>query len=222
MRAHRKTHNTVTVIDHEPLSTARNNHPSDPDTKPVFGKRNTKTARPAVTRDFFSSPPNSAFKAEKFEDGRFETENHDFSFKNVLSTLPVKTLAAVLTIAIGLPMTFIAISEWRPGNNIDPITTASVSIIDGLEISDVSLTRVLHQDLSVATVFGKVSNPDGSGKPLLPLVITLYDADGKPVQSWQHRIGKAEILPNQNYRFMTSAIDYSGSSRTVRVTIANQ
>ena len=222
MRAHRRTNNAVTVIDHEPLNTTSNDQNSDFDQKPVFGKRNSNQARPAVTKDFFSTPPNSSFKANRLNEDDLDVRSHEFSFANVLSTLPVKTLAAVLTIAIGLPMAFIAISERTSGDNIDPITTASVSMINGLEISDVSLTRVLHQDSSVATVFGKVSNPDGSDKPLRPLVMTLYDKDGKPVQSWQHRIGKTEIQPNQNYRFMTSAIDYSGNGRTVRVTISDK
>lgn len=216
MNIQRSGRQPTRIIDHEPLE--------QPQSGTVFGKRRPAGAKPAVTRDFFNTPPNTSFRSahkgvadiEPYKDEAVD----GFTFSRMASLLPVKVLAAVVVIAVILPVAIISVSEQLFNSGIDPMTTASIASSNGLEISDVSLSRVIRQDTSVATIFGQVSNPHDNGKPLGPLVISLYDSEGKLVQSWQHRIGQASIGSGQVFRFMTSAIDYSGEAHTVRVSMA--
>ena len=216
MNIQRSGRQPTRTIDHEPLEQHRSGT--------VFGKRRPAGAKPAVTRDFFNTPPNTSFRSAHY--GMAGTENqadeadNGFTFRGMASLLPVKALAAVVAIAVVLPVAIITVSEQQFNSGIDPMTTASIAPANGLEISDVSLSRVLRQDTSVATIFGQVSNPLDSSKPLGPLVVSLYDREGKLVQSWQHRIAQASIGSGQVFRFMTSAIDYSGEAHTVRVSMA--
>ena len=217
MKIQRLNNRPTRIIDHQPVAQ------SEP--APVFGKRREVRAKPAVTTDFFKTRPNEDFITSRMSDYSNPSKEAGctgdaFTMRGVVSLLPVKALAAVVMIAVILPAALIVVSERHFGGSIDPITTASISTVSGLEISDVSLSRVIRQDASVATIFGQVSNRDGSVKPLGPLVISLYDKDGNEVQSWQHRIGEASIGPNQIFRFMTSAIDHSGKANSVRVSVA--
>ncbi|MGB7287814.1 MAG: hypothetical protein WBC71_12855 [Salaquimonas sp.] len=203
---------SIITIDHEP----------EPSQAKPFGKRRKVSADASVTKDFFSKEPVRP-NSEPLRRTTFAQQSNS-SFLDFLLTsgLPLKSIAAVFAIALVLPTTFIAISERDTDNGIDLITTASIRKIPGFEISDVSMTRLIKNNETVVSVFGRLANNSSSEKSMMPLWVTLYDDNGKIVQSWQHRIKKNKIDKDQNFRFMTSAIDYSGKARNATVTTSPQ
>ena len=175
MNIQRSGRQPTRIIDHEPLE--------QPQPGMVFGKRRPAGAKPAVTRDFFSTPPNMSFRSAHGgltgNENQADEADNGFTFRGIASLLPVKALAAVVAIAVVLPVAIITVSERQFNSGIDPMTTASIAPANGLEISDVSLSRVIRQNTSVATIFGQVSNPLDNSKPLGPLIVSLYDSEGK-------------------------------------------
>lgn len=198
------------TIEHESLS--GNASPK------TFGKRHRVSADASVSKDFFTKT-NTSSPRPNFIERRSEPRN-DNSFIGFLMTsgLPIKSIAAVFTIALALPMTFIAITERQSDDGIDYMTTASISKEAGFDIKDVSMTKLMKSSSTIITVYGRLENSSGKNKALKPLWVTLYDKDRKIVQSWQHRIAKAIIKDGHKFRFMTSAIDYSGDAKHVTVS----
>lgn len=214
----------IITIDHEP-DAAKSAGP-----RKQFGLRNRARPEASVSRDFFSTPPASAGREPlrrplrneyRPVDSNARTPVDDGAFLGFLMTsgLPIRSLMAVLVIAVAVPATFVTITENLPASGIDPMTTASVNRSEGIAINDISMTRIMKTGSSVVSVFGNVENNTTANRPLVPLWITLVDEEGNTVQSWRHRLGRAAIRGGQNFRFMTSAIDYTGRARDVRVSL---
>jgi hypothetical protein len=213
------------TIDHEPLKQRDSRHENSRDMPTsraihtdsqtgVFGKRR-KTAAPssAITGTFFEpSGLESGFRKQKI---RYLSPGHTVS-----SRLPLRTLAAVFTIAFALPATFVTLSERQLRSDIDPITTASIDAGSDqlpIRVSDVTITKILKSGTSVITVFGKVQNRSKAEVRLHELEIVLLDETGRNIQSWFHRMGKSSIGSDQTFRFMSSAIDITGDAKSAVV-----
>ncbi len=205
---------SVSTIEHEPLGY---NGPSKP-----FGKRQKTSADASVSKDFFTKKTSQTIDRDFVERRSEPRDDNSFLGFLVTSGLPIKSVAAVFAIALAIPMSFVAITERQHDDGIDRITTASINKEAGFEISDVSMTKLMKSNSTIVSVFGRLENNSTSNKSLKPLWVTLYNADGKVVQSWQHRIKKASIKTGQKFRFMTSAIDYSGEAKHVTVSTTPQ
>ncbi len=204
------------TIDHEPLS--------DNTDAPVFGKRTRATAGQSVTRDFFTrTSTNLPARKLPHASARTQEESDNSTLFVRLRDLdwPLKYLAFTFLIALALPMTLISITEriphWMGTEGVDTMTTSSISPNAGVSVSDVSMTRIIKNSTSLVSVYGRISYAAGPSKTLKPLLVTLYDKDGKTLQSWLHTIPIGKIRSKQNFRFITSAIDYSGNAETVSV-----
>ena len=204
------------TIDHEPLS--------DNTDAPVFGKRTRATAGQSVTRDFFTRtstnlptrklPHISAGTPEDGDNSPLYVRLRDLNW-------PLKYLALTFLLALALPMTLISVTEriphWLGTEGVDTMTTSSISPNADVSVSDVSMTRIIKNTTSLVSVHGRISYAAGPSKTLKPLLVTLYDKNGKTIQSWLHRIPMGKTGSKQNFRFITSAIDYSGNAETVSV-----
>lgn len=207
----------VTVIDHEPSSHHAVRRSSQPpyshrhDSQVEASRPEDRKRRPdAVTADFFA-------RMRHQEPDNLPVEPPAWpSFGR-----PLIAAAIAFTAAVTVPTGFIAMTESLSFPAIDPFTTASTGSspsLTGLEVSDVSMTRMIKSGESIVTVFGEVTN--NTGRDVVPgeIVIQLVDDGGDVVQSWHHRTGSAGLKAGRKLRFMTSAIDVSGNARTVLAT----
>lgn len=201
---------SITTIEHEPLG---NSGPTK-----TFGKRQKTKADASVSKDFFAKRTSSSTERQVGERRLNDDTTDGFLEFLLTSGLPIRALAAVFAIALMVPMTFIAITERQSHDGIDRITTASINKEAGFEINDVSMTKLIKSQETIVSVYGRVENNSADNRPLKPLWITLYDKDGRVVQSWRHQIKKPMINSGQTFRFMTSAIDYSGKAKQVTVS----
>lgn len=153
----------------------------------------------------------SAIRNTGFSDGDLDEE----------AGIPLASIAAVIGLAFAIPLGFIYATEnlggFSQGASIDPMTTASIRTADGLEVRDVSMTRILKNGTFVVTIHGQIANLSSKPATLMPLTISLQDGDGNEVQSWRHRVGKSELDKASKIHFMASAIDFSGKAKTARV-----
>jgi hypothetical protein len=215
------------IIDHEPPEQFTANglpvHAApvtpDPQARGVaFGKRRGQL------------PPASALTGTFFEPSGLDSEFRKRKIRYVIpesvnpSALPLRTLAAVFAIAFAVPTAFVVYTERQPSTDIDPVTTASISpdqAASPVGVSQITMTKLLKNGISVISVNGKIENRSQAAVKLPELEIVLYDETGRNIQSWFHRMGISEIKPHQTFRFMSSAIDITGTAKTVKVEMAN-
>lgn len=196
----------ITVIEHEPLGG------DAAQTEPSLGGDGYSYRLPvrasAITGDFFSRQQHSD------RPGPASSNEEWPSF-----AIPVAALGLAFTLAVTIPTGFIALSEHINEPVIDPVATASIGrggrADVALDVSDLSMTRMLKSGTAAVTVFGSIENR--SSASVLPgeVVIQLLDSNGDLLQSWRHRTGAAQIAPGKSLRFMTSAIDVTGKAESV-------
>lgn len=221
----RSSKKPVRIIDHEPLDRFGANVEA-----PIFGKRghaSTNPNSPHPSRPYASNGISEYFINRVNEQ---QAKNSEVLNRSAIRDteavrdddeermdVPWASLAAVAALAFAIPLGLIYFTENMTGTAIDPITTASLRTADGLEVRDVSMTRLLKNGTFVVTINGRIANLSSKSKSLMPLTISLLDDQGREVQSWRHRIGKSSLDPSSTLRFMTSAIDFSGTAKTAHV-----
>jgi predicted Zn finger-like uncharacterized protein len=76
-------------------------------------------------------------------------------------------------------------------------------VVNELELSDVSGTRLFENDVDTLIIDGKMSNLTKEPKPTLPLRITLRDQAKKEVHSWVYTHTQSTIAAGETLKFQT-------------------